>query len=142
MAALLTYASVSLLAYVLSPWMTRIAFSPPVPSPNFRRILSEQSIVMRDRETQRSRGFGFVTYSTEAEAEAAITGMNDQELDGRRIRVNIANARGGGGGGGGGGPSKFLFKLHRAITRLFPLLIGYGGGGGGFSGGGGYNAGE
>jgi RNA recognition motif-containing protein len=71
----------------------------------------EQSIVMRDRESQRSRGFGFVTYNTEAEAHAAIDGMNDQELDGRRIRVNIANARsgGGGGGGGGGGPSKSLF---------------------------------
>ena len=94
--------------------MTRIAFPPSRPLfSNFRRftqILSsyEQSIVMRDRETQRSRGFGFVTYSTEAEANAAIDGMNDQELDGRRIRVNIANARGGGGGGGGGGPFKFL----------------------------------
>jgi cold-inducible RNA-binding protein len=94
--------------------MTRIAFPPSRPLfSNFHRftqILSsyEQSIVMRDRETQRSRGFGFVTYSTEAEANAAIDGMNDQELDGRRIRVNIANARGGGGGGGGGGPFKFL----------------------------------
>ena len=65
---------------------------------------------MRDRETQRSRGFGFVTYNTEAEAHAAIDGMNDQELDGRRIRVNIANARSGGGGGGGGGSSKSLFN--------------------------------
>jgi RNA recognition motif-containing protein len=64
---------------------------------------------MRDRETQRSRGFGFVTYGNEVEAQAAIQQMNDADLDGRRIRVNIANARGGGGGGGGGGPSKFLF---------------------------------
>jgi cold-inducible RNA-binding protein len=65
---------------------------------------------MRDRETHRSRGFGFVTYSTEAEAHEAINRMNDTELDGRRIRVNIANARsGGGGGGGGGGPSKTPF---------------------------------
>lgn len=58
---------------------------------------------MVDRETGRSRGFGFVTYSSESEAEAAIAGLNEQDLDGRRIKVNLANARGGGGGGGGGG---------------------------------------
>ena len=57
---------------------------------------------MRDRDTGRSRGFGFVTYSTADEANAAIGGLNEQELDGRRIKVNLANARGGGGGGGGG----------------------------------------
>jgi len=74
------------------------------------------SIVMRDRETGRSRGFGFVTYGTPQEAESAITNLNEQELDGRRVKVNLANARGAGGGGGGGG---------------------YGGGGGGYSGGGG-----
>lgn len=49
---------------------------------------------MRDRDTGRSRGFGFVTYGSTGEAEAAISGMNEQELDGRRIKVNIANARG------------------------------------------------
>lgn len=81
---------------------------------------------MRDRETQRSRGFGFVTYSTEAEANIAINSMNDQELDGRRIRVNIANARSGGGGGppgGGGGGGSFMCFLS-----LSPFLrpIGYG----------------
>ncbi|KAG8907444.1 hypothetical protein FRB99_004239 [Tulasnella sp. 403] len=60
---------------------------------------------MRDRDTGRSRGFGFVTYSTDQEASNAITNMNDQELDGRRVKVNMANARPSGGSGGnyGGG---------------------------------------
>jgi RNA recognition motif-containing protein len=61
-----------------------------------------QAIVMRDRETGRSRGFGFVTYGTGQEADAAIASLNEQELDGRRLRVNLANPRGTGGGGGGG----------------------------------------
>lgn len=48
---------------------------------------------MKDRETGRSRGFGFVTYGSQQEADAAIAGLNEQELDGRRIRVNMANSR-------------------------------------------------
>ncbi|KAI0644588.1 hypothetical protein C8Q79DRAFT_782386 [Trametes meyenii] len=52
------------------------------------------SIVMRDRDTGRSRGFGFVTYSSAGEAQTAISSLNEQELDGRRIKVNLANARG------------------------------------------------
>lgn len=79
---------------------------------------------MKDRETGRSRGFGFVTLSTQDQAQAAIDALNEQELDGRRIRVNLANAKpsGGGGGGysGGGGGGRS-----------------YGGGGGGYGGGGG-----
>ncbi|PWN30932.1 hypothetical protein BDZ90DRAFT_206734, partial [Jaminaea rosea] len=50
-------------------------------------------IVMKDRETGRSRGFGFVTYGTQQEADAAIAALNETELDGRRIRVNMANSR-------------------------------------------------
>jgi len=60
-------------------------------------------IVMKEPQTGRSRGFGFVTYGTQAEADAAIQSMNDQELDGRRLRVNVANQRTGGGTGGADG---------------------------------------
>jgi hypothetical protein len=73
--------------------------------------------VVIDRETGRSRGFGFVEYATESEATAAAEAMNGQMLDGRPLRVNPAHERAGGGGGGGRG--------------------GGGGGGGGDRGGGG-----
>lgn len=93
---------------------------------------------MRDRDTGRSRGFGFVTFANGDEANAAISGLNEQELDGRRIKVNLANSRGsgGGGGGGGGGWSSHYFP-H--ISSLTTDMTGYGGGG--YSGGGGYNQG-
>ncbi|HEY2559203.1 MAG TPA: RNA-binding protein [Caldimonas sp.] len=84
--------------------------------------------VMMDRDTGRSKGFGFVEMGSDPEAQAAINGMNGQALDGRAIVVNEARPReerpggygnrGGYGGGGSGGG-------------------GYGGGGGGRSGGGG-----
>ena len=94
--------------------------------------------VMMERDTGRSKGFGFVEMGSDAEAQAAITGMNGQPLGGRSVVVNEARpmeARpprtggfggggggyGGGAGGGGGG--------------------GYGGGGGGRSGGGGSDGG-
>lgn len=57
--------------------------------------------VITERETGRSRGFGFVTFGAAEDAEAALSGMNGVELDGRTIRVDLANERGGGGGGGG-----------------------------------------
>jgi len=83
--------------------------------------------VMMERDTGRSKGFGFVEMGSDAEAQAAIQGMNGQPLGGRGIVVNEARPmeprppRSGGGFGGGGG--------------------GYGGGGGGRSGGGGYGGG-
>ncbi|KAL9540974.1 Cinnamyl-alcohol dehydrogenase Flavonol reductase/cinnamoyl-CoA reductase [Mucor bainieri] len=48
------------------------------------------AIVMRDRDTGRSRGFGFVTYADPGSAEVAVNSLNEQELDGRRIKVNMA----------------------------------------------------
>ena len=83
--------------------------------------------VMMERDTGRSKGFGFVEMGSDAEAQAAINGMNGQPLGGRSVVVNEARPmearppRTGGFGGGGGG---------------------YGGGGGGDrSGGGGYGGG-
>jgi RNA recognition motif-containing protein len=93
----------------------------------FGTVQSAQIIV--DRDTNRSKGFGFVEMDTDAQAQAAIQGLHDQDHDGRRLTVNEAKPRedrGGGGGGGGRG--------------------GYGGGGGGRGGyggggGGGYGGG-
>jgi len=59
--------------------------------------------VIRDRDTGRSRGFGFVTFSNDQDADEAIAAMNGATLDGRTIRVNEAQDRRRGGGGGGGG---------------------------------------
>jgi cold-inducible RNA-binding protein len=88
--------------------------------------------VMMERDTGRSKGFGFVEMGSDAEAQAAINGMNGQQFGGRGLVVNEARpmeprpprSGGGGGYGGGGGGG------------------GYGGGaGGGRSGGGGYGGG-
>ena len=63
--------------------------------------------VITDRDTGRSRGFGFVTFADTAASEKATSALDGTELDGRQIRVNEAqdrrDNRGGGGGGGGGG---------------------------------------
>ncbi len=90
--------------------------------------------VMMERETGRSKGFGFVEMGSDAEAQAAVNGMNGQPLGGRSIVVNEARpmeARpprsGGGGGYGGGGGGGYGGGGGG----------GYGGGGGGRSGGGG-----
>ena len=67
----------------------------------------DEAKVITDRDTGRSRGFGFVTYSQAENAETAMESMNGATLDGRQINVNEARERqprGGGGGGGGRGP--------------------------------------
>jgi hypothetical protein len=87
--------------------------------------------VVEDRDTGRSRGFGFVTFADEAGCKKAIETMNGQTLDGRQIRVNEAENKprsGGGGGGGRGGYGGGGGGGGRG---------GYGGGGGGGYGGGG-----
>jgi RNA recognition motif-containing protein len=110
--------------------------------------------VMMDRETGRSKGFGFVEMGSDPEAQAAMNAMNGQALEGRAIVVNEARPRedrgggggfggggggsrsggggyGGAGGGGGGGGMRSPYGTPRGGGG------GYGGGGGGRSGGGG-----
>ena len=82
------------------------------------QVVSAQ--IINDRDTGRSKGFGFVEMANDAEADAAVAALNGQQHGGRALTVNEARPRedrGGGGGGGGRG--------------------GYGGGGGGYGGGGG-----
>ena len=86
----------------------------------------ESAQVIQDRDTGRSKGFGFVEMANSSEADAAIAALNGKDHNGRALTVNEARpktegGRGGGGGGGGGGRG------------------GYGGGGGrgGYGGGGG-----
>jgi RNA recognition motif-containing protein len=65
----------------------------------------DSATVVEDRDTGRSKGFGFVEMSSDAEAQAAIQGLDGKEKEGRTIKVNEARPRedrGGGGGGGGG----------------------------------------
>ncbi len=82
----------------------------------------ESAQVIMDRDTGRSKGFGFVEMGSDQEAQAAIAALHDKEVDGRRLTVNEARPKEDRGGGGGGGRG------------------GYGGGGGGrggYGGGGG-----
>lgn len=86
----------------------------------------QEVALMQDKFTGKSRGFAFVTMTTEADAQKAITEFNGKTVEGRPLTVNEARPRearppGGGGGYGGGGGGRG----------------GYGGGGGGYGGGGG-----
>jgi RNA recognition motif-containing protein len=85
--------------------------------------------VIQDRDSGRSKGFGFVEMASDEEATAAINALNGMEHDGRNLTVNEAKPKeprsGGGYGGGGGGGGRG----------------GYGGGGGRSGGGGGYGGG-
>src|SRR4051812_6153051 len=94
----------------------------------FGNVTSAQVVI--DRVSGRSRGFGFVEFSTPEEGTAAISGMNGASLDGREIVVNEARERQAGAGGGGGG------RGGRGGGRGGGRRGG-GGGGGGWGGGGG-----
>jgi RNA recognition motif-containing protein len=87
----------------------------------FGTVASAQ--VIMDRDTGRSKGFGFVEMGSDQEAQAAIAALSGKEVDGRALTVNEARPKteGGRGGGGGGGRGGY----------------GGGGGGGGYGGGGG-----
>ena len=61
------------------------------------------AVILQDRETGKSRGFGFVTYSSDEEASAAVEKFHDHEYMGRKLTVNEARPREDRGGGGGGG---------------------------------------
>jgi RNA recognition motif-containing protein len=112
--------------------------------------------VMMDRDTGRSKGFGFVEMGSDAEAQSAINGMNGQALEGRAIVVNEARPReerpggfgggggsrggygGGGGGGAGGGGGRSPYGGGGGGGGRSPYGSGGGGGGrGGYGGGGG-----
>ncbi|KAM4539704.1 RNA-binding protein 3-like [Odontesthes bonariensis] len=110
----------------------------------------EKVDVIRDRETGRSRGFGFVKYDNEEDARAALEAMNGKTLDGRAIRVDEAG-KGGGSAGGFSGQrgSRFSGGRGRGGRGFYRGDGGYNGGGdrsyggggdrsGGYSSGGGY----
>lgn len=88
----------------------------------FGTVDSAQVII--DRDSGRSKGFGFIEMSADQEAEAAIKALNGKEHDGRALTVNEARPRTEGGGGGGGGGGRGGFGGSRGG--------GGGGGGGGF----------
>jgi hypothetical protein len=108
--------------------------------------------VMMERDTGRSKGFGFVEMGSDAEAQAAINGMNGQQFGGRGLVVNEARPMeprpprtGGGGFGGGAGGGGYGGGAGRSGGGGYGGGAGgggYGGAGGGRSGGGGYGGGR
>ena len=103
-------------------YVGNLAYS--VTSQSLEQLFSEygqvkDATVVQDRDTGRSKGFGFVEMADNAQAQAAIQGMNLKEVDGRCLTVNEARPREDRGGYGGGGGSRG----------------GYGGGGGDGGGG-------
>ena len=104
-------------------YVGNLAYS--VTSQSLEQLFSEygqvkDATVVQDRDTGRSKGFGFVEMNDNSQAQAAIQALNLKEVDGRCLTVNEARPREERGGGGGGGGGR-----------------GYGGGGGGGRGGGG-----
>ncbi|HVG35441.1 MAG TPA: RNA-binding protein [Pyrinomonadaceae bacterium] len=92
----------------------------------------ESASVVEDRDTGRSRGFGFVEMSSKEEGAAAIEQFNGKEVNGRNLTVNEAKPRENRSGGGGGGRGGYGGGGGRG---------GYGGGGGNRGGGGNYGGG-
>ena len=99
----------------------------------------ESASVVEDRDTGRSRGFGFVEMASKEEGEAAIAQFNGKELDGRNLTVNEARPREDRGGRGGGGGGRGGFGGGGGRGGGGGGRGGYGGGGG--RGGGGYGGG-
>ena len=108
-------------------------------SEELREIFAEHGevqdcVIPVDRDSGRSRGFGFVDMDDE-EARNAITALDGYDMDGRQLRVNEARPRGGGGGGGGGG---YRGGGGGGGGGGYRDDRGGGGGGGGYRDGGGY----
>jgi RNA recognition motif-containing protein len=98
--------------------MLRQAFEP-------HGTVTQASVVM-DRDTDRSRGFGFVTMESAEQAQTAIQAMDSTVLDGRTIRVSVAvsaKAAAVVGGGGGGGPARWWWRWWRRWPRSSRPLV-------------------